>query len=154
MREKVKPEQERDPEIQGGLGGLGGLRAVVERDALTDTGTTAVEARGSDGNVREALLGVLLADVAVPADALVGGDEVLVVEALDIRAVLVEGVAVDGDTDLLDEALTNEIDVANDLGTGRGVSRGGGPVGSVGGRDGAQGGVDDHVVEEVTELQR
>lgn len=135
--------KQRNPEVESRLGGLGGLGTVEELDALTET-SAATSASGARDNIGVALERILLADVAVPADTLVGRNEVLVVEALNIRGVLVEGVAVDGELDLLDEALADELDVRDNLGTNSWMRCRGVPIRGVLSRHGGNGAMNDH----------
>lgn len=136
-RVEVEPEQQRDPELHRLLSSLGRLRTRSKSLDFTDTGIGATIGL----NV------LLLADVALPASALAGGDIELVVEVVDVRRVLVQRVAVDGHGDLLDKAVAEEVSVANivllissDTNNGLNSRRGHGHVKS-------------HVVEEISKLR-
>lgn len=102
-RVEVEPEQQRNPEFHRLLRRLGRLRARAKRLDFTNTSIGAAVGL----NV------LLLADVALPASTLAGGNVELVVEVVDVRRVLVKRVAVDSHRDLLDETVTEEVGVAN-----------------------------------------
>jgi hypothetical protein len=149
----VEPEDQRDPEVKLGLNRLGGLRTVGELEELTDTSTTPVTARdGVAVDIGVTLKGYLLANIAVPTNLLVGGNEELLVEVENLRVVLIQRVTVDIELNLLAEGLTQVVNVSKELTTLSGVSSGISPVISIQSGDGAKLDVEHHIMEEVTEL--
>lgn len=217
----VEPEEQRNPHVESGLLSLGGLSTVnnVRKlasgvgsgDGGNGGGSTGDgQAESLSGRPRRALDGAqigvsvngdFLADEALPAGELAGSNAELLVEQHGLSGVLVEGIAVNLELDVGEEALTRVLAVADevllvgarvsavneravlldvvvgvlDVGVARVVVGGGRDGGSargrlvsstnvagegrdrgVGGRsagDGVEDGVDNHVVEEVTELR-
>lgn len=150
----VEPEEEGNPELDLRLNGLRSLRAVNEVLNLANTGTTTMAARGGIAvNLRETLPGDLLGNVTVPTNSLVGGNEELLVEVLDIRVVLIKRVTVNRHTHALNKALAKIINIGKQLLTTSGVSSRVNIVISIKSSDATKDNVEDHVVEEITKLR-
>jgi hypothetical protein len=145
------PEEEGNPELKSTLGGLGGLRTIENLETETDTSTATGTSVGGE-DILITLVGDLLTDVAVPAGALVGGNEEVIVEVQDIGIILIKRISVDSELNLGAQSLTDEVNVCEELITSRGIGLGIGPIASVGGIDSAKDDVENHVIEEVTEL--
>lgn len=101
----------------------------------------------------ETLVGDFLTNITIPANALVGGDEEVIVEVKNVGVILIERVTVNSELNLLAETLTDVVDIGKELITASGIGSRSVPVSSVGSIDGTKLDVEDHVVEEVTELR-
>jgi hypothetical protein len=101
----VKPEQEGHPEVKLRLNGLRGLRTGVDLNLLAHTSAT------SETGVHETVIGQLLSHVAVPADALIRRDEELLVHIVHIRVILIKGITIDGELNILDKGLSEEVNI-------------------------------------------
>jgi hypothetical protein len=133
----VKPEEQRHPHVDGGLHLLRGLRTITDVDLLTDTSTTART------RVNESTLSDFLSGVLVPSKLLVRGHEELLVHVMHIRVILIQRVSVHGKLNVLDELLAGTINVAH---------KASGII-SIISSDLSQADMENHIVEEVTELR-
>ncbi len=147
----IKPEEKGDPEIKLRLSGLGGLGTIVDILTKADTGTTTTASVGGK-NVGETLVGNLLTNITVPTNALVGGNEEVIVEVENVRIVLIKRVTVDGELNLLAETLTDIVNISKKLITIGGVSSGVVPISSIGSIYSTKLDVENHIIEEVTKL--
>jgi hypothetical protein len=98
-------------------------------------------------------VGNLLTNIAIPANALVGSDEEVIVEVKNIGVVLVKRISVHGELNLLAETLTDVVDIGKELITSGWVGGGIIPIRSIGSIYGTKLNVENHVIEEVTELR-
>lgn len=147
-----KPEEKRDPHLNGALRGSRGLRAIEDLLANADTGTAAgasIRLR----NVREALVRVLLTDVGIPAETLVRANKELVVEVVHLLIVLVKRVTVDRELHLLAKALSDEVDVCQKLSAVGRIRSGIRPVGSILCVNRTEDNMEYHVIEEISKLR-
>lgn len=135
----VAPEQKRDEQIKGTLGGLGCLGTIVNLKA-----NAVVDVGGSLVVVEPASLGRFLTNTAVPASLFVGLNHELAVHDGGIARVRVKRVAVNLESDLLKKTLTGVVTPADSRGSCASTSAT------------KNGGIDlhaqNHIGEEITEL--
>lgn len=146
-RVRVEPEKERDEHLKIFVGALVRLVTIVVAERSTGV-------LGGDRRLRVIMVLVhsidreFLAHVLEPANTLRLADAELAVDVVRIRVVLIERVTVDIERNLLEETLTREIAPA-EKGVITGAVSSGTSEGS-GGRVHLD--VDNHIVEEITEL--
>jgi hypothetical protein len=151
----IEPEQKWDPEVELGLGHLGGLGTVAELHVLAAEGAAEVvrSSQARAGYSLETLFGIFLSHVSVPADHLVWRDEEFLVEILYLRVIFVERVTIDSYLHVVDERLSYIIYVCEKLLTNGGAGERARPIGGVQGSDASESKVENHIVEEVAELR-
>jgi len=149
---KCLPEEEGDPKIKLTLSGLRGLGSIINLLTNADTGTTTSASVGSK-DISETLMGNLLTNITIPTNALVRGNEEVIVEVKNVRIVLVKRVSIDSELNLLAKTLTNIVNISKKFITRSRMSSGVVPISSVGSIYGTKLDVENHVVEEVTELR-
>lgn len=118
------PEEKGNPHLKGGLCQLRRLRAAEDLNAAT--GNLLVRVRGGSEAVmaRPTVHGVLLTHATIPAGTLVGADHELIEVDIRVTGIVIKGVTVDREEDVLHKATTGEIGVVKSTTLGSGGSAG------------------------------
>src|SRR6185369_11301955 len=132
----VEPEQQGNPPILNGLGGLRGLGTIhnethlasvvrgVNRCALgsstvdiqkTDSGSTIRASSGNGGELSEGLNGDFLADQSLPTSQFAGSNSELLVEHNSFRSIVIQRVSVDFELNLGEQSLTWIFNITNEV---------------------------------------